>query len=141
MSRRVAIITGAASGLGFACAQRFARDGVELFLIDIDADKLNAAASMIEAAPVKTFMCDIRTRSACRDAVDACAQAVIDRLAANAPLSLRAMKALLVREMAFRGGIEHADIDELVQATRASQDAKEGIAARLEKRTPVFTGE
>lgn len=73
--------------------------------------------------------------------LDKTAQVIIDRLAANAPLSLRAMKALLVREMAFRGGIEHADIDALVQAARSSVDAKEGIAARLEKRAPVFKGE
>lgn len=69
------------------------------------------------------------------------ARTIIDRLAANAPLSLRAMKALLVREMAFRDGIEHADIDALIHAARSSADAKEGITARLEKRAAVFTGE
>ena len=36
--------------------------------------------------------------------LEAVAGAVIERLAANAPLSLRAMKALIVREMAFRDG-------------------------------------
>jgi enoyl-CoA hydratase/carnithine racemase len=75
------------------------------------------------------------------DELDAAAQQVIDRLAANAPLSLKAMKALLVREMAFRDGIEHKDIDAMVQAARSSADAREGIAARLEKRRPVFKGE
>jgi enoyl-CoA hydratase/carnithine racemase len=69
------------------------------------------------------------------------ARAVIDRLAANAPLSLRAMKALLVREMAFRDGINHDDVDALVDAARLSADAREGIAARLEKRAPQFRGE
>jgi len=68
------------------------------------------------------------------------AQAVIGRLAANAPLSLKAMKALLVREMAFRDGVEHRDIDRLVEKARTSDDAREGIAARLEKRSPVFRG-
>ncbi|MBI5948239.1 MAG: enoyl-CoA hydratase/isomerase family protein [Chloroflexi bacterium] len=65
---------------------------------------------------------------------------VIDRLAANAPLSLRAMKALLVREMAFRDGIAHADVDALVEATRGSADAREGMAARLDKRPARFEG-
>lgn len=72
--------------------------------------------------------------------LDSAAAAVIDRLAANAPLSLRAMKALLVREMAFRDTIPHADVDALVDAARTSSDAREGMAARLEKRAPRFTG-
>ena len=68
------------------------------------------------------------------------ARAIVERLAANAPLSVRAMKALLVREMAFRGGIEHADVDALVGRARTSDDSREGIAARLEKRAPKFRG-
>jgi enoyl-CoA hydratase/carnithine racemase len=68
-------------------------------------------------------------------------EAIVQRLAANAPLSLRAMKALLVREMQFRDAIQHPDIDALVDAARASDDAREGIAARLEKRAPRFTGQ
>jgi enoyl-CoA hydratase/carnithine racemase len=73
--------------------------------------------------------------------LESAAEAVVQRLAANAPLSLRAMKALLVREMAFRDGIEHADVDALVDAARTSGDAREGMAARLEKRAPNFRGE
>jgi hypothetical protein len=65
---------------------------------------------------------------------------VIKRLAANAPLSLKAMKALLVRAMAFRNSIEHADIDALVTQVLQSADAREGIAAMLERRTPQFDG-
>ena len=74
------------------------------------------------------------------DALESEAAAVIERLSRNAPLSLRAMKALLVRQMAFRDGIAHDDIDDLIQAARESNDAKEGIAARLEKREARFTG-
>ena len=53
-------------------------------------------------------------------------QAIVDRLTANAPLSLRAMKALLVREMQFRDRIDHKDVDALVDAARVSTDAREG---------------
>ena len=74
------------------------------------------------------------------DGLEVVASAVIERLAANAPLSLRAMKALLVREMAFRDGIPHGDVDALVDEARTSGDAREGMRARLEKRAPVFEG-
>jgi len=80
-------------------------------------------------------------RVAPAEALEAEAAAVIDRLSRNAPLSLRAMKALLVRQMAFRDAIGHDDIDDLIQTARESKDAKEGIAARLEKRDAHFTGE
>ena len=66
--------------------------------------------------------------------------AIVQRLVQNAPLSLRAMKALLLREMTFRDGIEHADVDSLVALASGSEDAKEGMRARLEKRAPKFTG-
>jgi enoyl-CoA hydratase/carnithine racemase len=65
---------------------------------------------------------------------------VIERLASNAPLSLKAMKALILRQMAFRDGIAHADVDALVEAVRRSQDAQEGMAARLARRKPQFKG-
>jgi enoyl-CoA hydratase/carnithine racemase len=65
---------------------------------------------------------------------------VVDRLAANAPLSLKAMKALMVRAMTFRDAIPHADIDAMVAAASASADAREGIAAMLERRAPKFEG-
>ncbi len=75
------------------------------------------------------------------DQLEQTAQQLIDRLIANAPLSLRAIKALLVREMTFREGIAHDDIDALVLAARTSQDAMEGMTARMEKRAPNFRGQ
>jgi enoyl-CoA hydratase/carnithine racemase len=65
---------------------------------------------------------------------------IIDRLSKNAPLSLGAMKALIIRELAFRDAIKHDDIDQLVADARNSEDAKEGIRAKLEKRNPIFKG-
>ncbi|MCP4083958.1 MAG: hypothetical protein GY745_02705 [Actinomycetia bacterium] len=73
--------------------------------------------------------------------LESTAQATIDRLAANAPLSLRAMKGLLARHMSFRDGIGHAEVDALADMARTSADAREGVAARLERRTPDFKGE
>jgi enoyl-CoA hydratase/carnithine racemase len=72
--------------------------------------------------------------------LDAAAAAVIDRLAGNAPLSLKAMKAVMVRAMAFRDDIAHADVDALVATASSSADAREGIAAMLERRPPKFEG-
>jgi enoyl-CoA hydratase/carnithine racemase len=74
------------------------------------------------------------------EALDAAAEAVISRIAGNAPLSLKAMKALLVRAMSFRDGIAHADVDALVGEAGRSADAREGIAAMLERRAPRFEG-
>ena len=65
---------------------------------------------------------------------------VINRLAANAPLSLKAMKLLTVRQLAFRDAIPHEDVDALVRAALGSEDAREGMLARLEKRATRFRG-
>lgn len=88
----------------------------------------------------RMFELGIIARVVAPDSLENAASEIIDRLSANAPLSLKAMKALLVREMQFRDTIAHSDIDALVDAARASTDAREGIAARLEKRAPTFEG-
>lgn len=75
------------------------------------------------------------------DGLEEAAQALIDRLAANAPLAMRAMKAVMVRQMDFRDSVGHGDLLPMLRAARTSRDAREGIAARLEKRRPEFTGE
>jgi enoyl-CoA hydratase/carnithine racemase len=75
------------------------------------------------------------------DALQDTAQAVIDRLTTNAPLSLRNMKAMLVRQMAFRDSTPYDDLNADVRTVSASSDAMEGIKARLERRQPTFRGE
>ena len=80
-------------------------------------------------------------RVASEEDLEEAAEAVVDRLSKNAPLSLRAMKALIVREMDFRDHIEHQDVDALVQQARESADAREGIRALFERRPAEFRGE
>jgi enoyl-CoA hydratase/carnithine racemase len=65
---------------------------------------------------------------------------IVARLCQNAPLSLKAIKAVLNREMAFRDEIAHADLDVFVGEVRTSADAHEGMAARLARRAPPFVG-
>ncbi|KAG8736889.1 hypothetical protein FRC10_008782 [Ceratobasidium sp. 414] len=48
-SGRVALITGAASGIGFAAAWELASEGLKVVLADIDATKLDAAAKELIA--------------------------------------------------------------------------------------------
>ena len=74
------------------------------------------------------------------DELQSAASAVIDRLVRNAPLSLRAMKATINRQMAFRDAIDHGDTDQLVRAALRSTDAQEGVRARMERRDADFTG-
>ena len=88
----------------------------------------------------KLFALGMISRLAPSAALDAAAAQVVDRLVRNAPLSLRAIKALLLREMTYRDGIAHEDVDALVRAASQSDDAVEGRKARLEKREPRFLG-
>jgi len=83
----------------------------------------------------------IITRIAEPDSLQDAAQAIIDRLAANAPLSLKNMKAMLVRQMAFRDTTQYDDLNSEVKKISTSSDAMEGIQARLQRRQPLFRGE
>ena len=74
------------------------------------------------------------------DQLETEAGTIIDRLVRNAPLSLRAMKATINRQMTYRDNIDHVDTDALVRAAMKSADAKEGVSAHLERRTPNFRG-
>ena len=70
---KTAVITGAASGLGRAFAERFARAGMNVVLADIEVPRLDAAALAIEALgvdalAVPTDVSESRSVDALRDA-------------------------------------------------------------------------
>ncbi len=66
---------------------------------------------------------------------------IIDRLARNAPLSMRTMKRMLVElnDHYFAG--DYTAHDARARQVYASEDAVEGVAARLQKRAPTFKGQ
>ena len=72
------------------------------------------------------------------DALDEEAERYIDRLARNAPLSLRAIKATLAAT--DYEPIPRDDVVELIHSARDSEDGREGVKARLERRMPVYVG-
>ena len=62
LANKTAWITGAASGIGKAVAERLARDGATLALSDINTEMLNKTAEKLKekyGRPVLTFECDV----------------------------------------------------------------------------------
>jgi enoyl-CoA hydratase/carnithine racemase len=78
------------------------------------------------------------SRAVPEQALKAEARQLVARLAANAPLSLRAVKATVAAEPYVEHA--HAAVTALVASVQASADAKEGAAARSERRAPSFVG-
>jgi 2-dehydro-3-deoxy-L-rhamnonate dehydrogenase (NAD+) len=71
-SGRVAIVTGGARGIGFAVAERLAREGASVALFDRDAERLGRAAANVGAEPFVVDITDAR-------AVERTAEEVVGR--------------------------------------------------------------
>ena len=65
---KVAMVTGAASGIGRAIALRMAEMGAFVAVLDIDEEKAKAAVQEMGAAVF--LKCDVRSAADCRKAVD-----------------------------------------------------------------------
>ena len=57
---KAAVVTGAASGLGFAIARAFAQEGARVCLADVNAKGVEAAAKEISGLPVTMDVTDER---------------------------------------------------------------------------------
>ncbi|BBY27809.1 bifunctional aldolase/short-chain dehydrogenase [Mycolicibacterium sediminis] len=91
LATRIALVTGAASGIGKAIATRLAAEGACVVIADLDADKAEAAAAEIGGPDVAVgIAADVTDEAAIQAAVDACVLAFggIDIVVNNAGLSL-----------------------------------------------------
>lgn len=90
--KRIALITGASSGIGEACARKFAEGGYRLILTARRAEKLAELKAELEAegTKVKTLTFDVRDAEAAETAVDSLEPEwrKIDVLINNAGLAL-----------------------------------------------------
>lgn len=77
---QTAVVTGAASGIGLALAQRFAAAGLNVVMADVEAAALTAAADRVRAGGVEVHAqrCDVRHA----DDVAALAEATVQRFGA-----------------------------------------------------------
>ncbi|MCC6553109.1 MAG: bifunctional aldolase/short-chain dehydrogenase, partial [Polyangiaceae bacterium] len=72
LDRRIALITGAASGIGLATARAFLEAGAHVALTDRDEEALERAAAPLEArhrARALRIACDVRTEASVKRAV------------------------------------------------------------------------
>lgn len=69
---KVAVVTGGASGIGLAVAERFAADGARVVIGDVNADAGRAAAARLEGLFVEG---DLSRRENCRGLIDRAVEA------------------------------------------------------------------
>lgn len=68
---QVAVVTGGASPIGFGIAERLAAEGARVVLGDVDAERLAAARTRLDAGRVRTVAGDLSGRADAQALIDA----------------------------------------------------------------------
>jgi enoyl-CoA hydratase/carnithine racemase len=111
-------------------------------LVDtIGAAKTSELLFTGEAVPAEAAVhLGLANRVVPTDELDNAVEGLARQIARNAPLSVRAMKAFVQRAVSIRRALPREDLEALHRQVRMSQDLREGLAARREKRQPRFQG-
>ena len=147
LTGQLAVITGAASGIGFAIAKRFAEHGANVHLLDLDHDKLQEVRGLITNSghTATAHACDVSNEASVSAAfnrigapvnilVNSAGIAHIGNLAATAPTEMDRLFAVNVRGVYL---CMRAVIDNMVAAKHgiilniASIAATRGISDRF----------
>jgi NAD(P)-dependent dehydrogenase (short-subunit alcohol dehydrogenase family) len=83
MTQKSAVITGGASGIGEACARRFARDGHRVWLLDINEEAARRVAAAIRTDGGEAHVLGVDVADL--DAVETCAATVAEATGAPSP--------------------------------------------------------
>ena len=107
LSGKVALITGAERGLGFATAQELVGRGTRVIVVDLDEDAVHAAVARLGASAVG-MAADVTNRAAMDEAVALAVQRFggLDVIVANAGIASRCTTVLAAEPEQFERVIE-----------------------------------
>jgi len=126
---KVAIVTGAAKGMGKATAMEMCADGASVMITDIDKPGLEAAGKEIAAAggKITTHACDISVRSQ------------VDELIARTKKELGRLDILVNNAGLLLPGTIEETTDDIIERTLAIN--VKGILYAIRAATPIFKGQ
>ena len=110
---KVAVVTGAASGIGRACATRFVKEGAKVALVDIDQVKGEAVAEELSKdGDVSFFHCDVGFK----DQVDAVIDGTLQKFG---QIDIQLSNAGIMRRFEFLDLTEN-DFDDVIRTNLKS---------------------